>query len=64
MVYIVCLPIDQKDLFLKAHHKNPRDVTEVNLGDTLIYVNSRSEERSVVFMGKSIEGKYILHFNG
>jgi hypothetical protein len=45
MLYLVCLPKEEKDAFLKAHHKKPRDVTEVNLGDTIIYVNSKKEER-------------------
>ena len=45
MLYLVCFAKEEKDAFLKAHHKKPRDVTEVNLGDTIIYVNSKKEER-------------------
>jgi hypothetical protein len=64
LIFLVCLPIEEKETFKKSHQKQPRDVTEVNLGDQLTYVSSNGEEKPVVFLGKSTEGKYILHFNG
>ena len=41
LVYLICLPKKEKDTFLKSHQRNPRDVTEINLGDYLTYVDAK-----------------------
>lgn len=64
MIFLVCLSEDEKELFQKNHQKSPKDPTEVNSGDILTYSDSNNKEHKVVFMGKSTEGKYILHFIG
>lgn len=64
MIFLVCLPEDEKDNFLKNHQKVPKSPTDVNSGDLLTYVDLSNKEHEVVFMGKSTEGKYILHFIG
>ena len=61
---MVCLPKSEKETFKKFHQKMPRDVTEINLGESLMHVNSRGEEESAIFMGKTTEGKYVLHLEG
>jgi hypothetical protein len=34
---MVCLPKEEVDAFKKAHQKLQKNVTEVNLGDSLMY---------------------------
>ena len=51
---MVCLPKDQKETFMKSHQKHPQDVTEVNLGDNLIFTDEKGQEKTVVFMGKNV----------
>ncbi len=45
--------------------KNYTNINEMNVGDTIKYENPITKIRKeAVFMGKNIEGKYILHFPG
>lgn len=64
LMFLVCIPLAEKDIFLKAHKKVPKDATEANLGDYLLYEDGKEESKTAVFMGKNTEGKYILHFVG
>lgn len=61
---MVCISQSERETFEKNHQKHPRDVTEVNLGDKLTYLDPSQNPHTVIFMGKNTEGKYILHFNG
>jgi len=36
LIFLVCIPLGEKDQFLKKHQKVQINVTEVNLGDTLL----------------------------
>ena len=64
IIYVVCLPKKESDVFLKNHQKTPTTVTEVNLGDSLVYRDKIKGHKKAIFLGKNIEGKFMLHFDG
>ena len=43
LVFLVCLSEDQKEAFQKAHQRQAKSVTEVNLGDYLIFLDAKNQ---------------------
>ena len=36
LIFLVCIPKEEKEQFIKKHQKAQINITEVNLGDTLL----------------------------
>lgn len=53
------------DNFTKKHLKIAKDINEINVGDEVKYEHpEKKREQSMIFLGKNVEGKYILHQPG
>lgn len=65
IVYIAGVAEKDVDAFCKKHKKIPKDISEINVGDEVKFEHpTRGKEQSMIFLGKNVEGKYILHILG
>lgn len=66
-IFLCYLDKDDAEEFRKVYGKVPKDISEINLGDELVYtdtVKGVKVEKNMLFMGKDSEGKIILHMPG
>jgi len=62
IIYMIYLDSAEAEQFRKSHFKVAKDMAEVNVGDYIKYIEKDNSEKNAIYMGKNIEGKYILHF--
>lgn len=66
IIFLVVVDAKEKKSFEKAFLRNaPQSIMEINVGDEIKFEHpTRKMELNMIFMGKNVEGKYILHIPG
>lgn len=65
MLYFGVVSESEADTFTKKHCKQPKSINEINVGDEVVYEHPiKKKEQNMIFLGKNVEGKYILHTPG
>lgn len=65
VLYFGVVDQGEADAFIKKHCKQPKSINEINVGDEVVYEHpTKMKEQNMIFLGKNVEGKYILHTPG
>ena len=67
VIFLIYVDKSEAEQFKKSHVKIPKDISEINVGDEIIYqktINGAKADKTVMYMGKNTEGKSVLHMPG